>query len=129
MKTRGIYWLACLTTVLTGLNAGFFYTWSFTITGSLDLIDPAHAITAMNAINANIRSGWFALIFFGSPLALLITTGAIFSRCGSRAALWWLAAFVLIATTIIITTRVHVPMNNALAIASNTDPALSLIHI
>ena len=123
MKTPGLYWLACFSTVLTGLNAGFFYTWSFTMTGSLDLIDPVHAITAMNSINANIRTGWFALIFFGAPLALLITTGAAFARYGSKAALWWLAAFALLAMTIIITTQVHVPMNNALAIANNTDSA------
>ncbi len=121
MSSKGLFSLACFTTLLTGLNAGFFYTWSFTITGSLDLIDPASAIDAMRSINANIRSGWFALIFFGAPLALLITTVFAFSQ--RRNIVSWLAALLLMATTVTVTTRLHVPMNNALAAADTGDLA------
>lgn len=121
MKTPALFWFACITTWLCGLNAGFFYTWSFTITGSLDLIDPEHALAAMRSINANIRSGWFALIFFGSPLALLLCTIAAFASRGARQALPWLAALALMIATVVITSRLHVPMNNALAAAGNAD--------
>lgn len=124
MTRPKLFWLTCLTTALTGLNAGFFYTWSFTITGGLDLIDPQHAVSAMRSINANIRNGWFAMIFFGSPLTLLICLIAVsVSRGPARLAGMWLAALALMITTLLVTAQLHVPMNNALAAAGDADPA------
>ena len=120
MKHNAVFIAAWIATVLTGLNAGFFYTWSFTITGSLDLIEPHHAISAMQSINANIRSGWFAAIFFGSPLALLVTAIAVFRSRGAVAALWWFCALLAMGITLVLTTQVHVPMNNALATAPDS---------
>lgn len=117
--------LLAISSLLIGLNAGFFYTWSFTIMQSLGQIDTAHAISAMQTINANIRSAWFAAIFFGAPLALLITSAMIF-RSNRSAAKYALLAFVFATATIIITLRLHVPMNNELATVDSATAANSV---
>ncbi len=114
-----------ISTILIGLNAGFFYTWSFTIMQSLGQINAQHAISAMKAINANIRTGWFAVIFFGAPLALLVT-GAMMYRSNRPAAVCSLLGFVFAATTVIITLSLHVPMNNELAMVEVTTAAQSV---
>ncbi len=117
MKTVGFV-TTFIATVLIGLNAGFFYTWSFTIMQSLDLIDPGHAITAMQSINANIRSGWFATIFFGVVAFQFVSL--IFVLTARR---WWLALLIAIALLAVlvnigITMQGHVPWNTGLAAES-----------
>ncbi|MEM7259548.1 MAG: hypothetical protein AAF404_19410, partial [Pseudomonadota bacterium] len=105
--------LCALSVLLIGLNSGFFYTWSFTVTQSLALIDASAAISAMQIINANIRTGWFAIIFFGAPAALLLTTVAL-NKISRRATVFYLLSLVLAACTLALTFSLHVPMNNAL---------------
>lgn len=106
--------LCALSTLLIGINAGFFYTWSFTIMQSLGLTDTDSAITAMQTINANIRNGWFAIVFFGAPAALLVA-GVQLLGVNHKAAIFYLLSVVLAAVTVAITFTLHVPMNNALA--------------
>jgi len=117
--------LYVISIVLIGLNAGFFYTWSFTIMQSLGQIDASHAISAMQTINANIRSAWFAVIFFGAPVALLIA-GALMFRTNRSAANYTLVAFALATATVVITLQLHVPMNNELATVESATAAQSL---
>ena len=112
--------LAFMSILLIGLNAGFFYTWSFTVMQALDDIVAGSAITAMQSVNANIRNGWFGAIAFGAPVLLLVTALYLFGRRMVRPAMFYLAAFVAAVTTIAITMVVHVPMNNALASVSAT---------
>jgi len=110
MKNSGII-VILIATVLIGLNAGFFYTWSFTIMQSLDLIDPQHAISAMQTINANIRNAWFGAIFFGVVVAQLLSlVFAIFCKKMSSATFIGLALIAVI-TCIGITMQMHVPWN------------------
>jgi len=117
--------LYAISTLLIGLNAGFFYTWSFTIMQSLGQIDTQHAISAMQTINANIRNGWFAVIFFGAPVALLITALMMFST-NRAAAVYALLAFVFATITVVLTLLLHVPMNNELATVDGGTAAQSV---
>lgn len=100
-----------LTTVLAGLLAGFFYTWSFTIMQSLDLIDESTASVAMNSINANIRNGWFAVIFFGTPVTTILSLLMIIRLKQKEMYPWVLLAAVFAVATFVITFTIHLPLN------------------
>jgi len=111
---RTITLLLVLATVLAGLIAGFFYTWSFTVIQSLNLTDASTASSAMNSINSNIRTAWFAAIFFGAPA--LITLSLIVKLIHNKQNMFWvLSAFVFAICTLIITFTQHIPLNNELA--------------
>jgi len=114
MERRFVTALLMLTTISAGLLAGFFYTWSFTIMQSLNLTDESIASSAMNSINANIRSGWFAAIFFGAPALILISL-IVTMRKNRKPPLWILSAFVFAVCTLAITFTQHIPLNDELA--------------
>ena len=65
--------LLFLAALLSGCVFGFFYSWSFTVMRGLSATDGASAIAAMQSVNANIMTGWFALtrlmasLLFGVP--------------------------------------------------------------
>ena len=106
--------LLLVATTLAGLLAGFFYTWSFTIMQSLDLIDGSAASSAMQSINTNIRSGWFAATFFGTPV--LIMASLIYTLLNNKRRVLWAGLALLFAIgTLAITFTQHIPLNNALA--------------
>lgn len=119
--------LFLLTAVLSGAIFGFFYTWSFVVMRGLSAADPRAAIDAMNAVNANIQNGWFAAIFFGAPLATALAAAASFAAGGrASAVLMGLATLVYAAGCVLVTLRVNVPMNDALALVeanAAADPA------
>jgi len=100
--------------VLTALNAGFFFTWSFMILQGLDTAAPDAAMAAMNAINNEIRSAWFAAVFFGAPLVTLLAAvlGLVSGRRG--VALLVAAAFVALGATVALTATIHLPLNAGL---------------
>ena len=82
----------------------------------LDDADPRISIAAMQAMNASVRNAVFAPAFFGTPVALLITTILFYARGQSPSAHWFAAATVLIVLlAFVLTMMVNVPMNEALA--------------
>jgi len=62
-----------LTLILTGAIAGFFYAYTSSVMRGLDAIPAAHAIVAMQGINATVRNWVFAPAFFGTPVAAVVT--------------------------------------------------------
>jgi len=104
-----------LAVVLLGLNAGFFFTWSFTIMQALDLVSADHAIDAMQSINRNVRNAWFAVIFFGAPAISLIALILHLLQRHWHRAIWAAVSCVAIAVTVVTTMLFHVPWNQALA--------------
>lgn len=114
MNHRVITGLLVLTAISAGLIAGFFYTWSFTIMQSLNVTDDAVAASAMISINANIRSGWFAAIFFGAPVLIAVSL-AVKLLNNRKRSFWILCAFVFAISTLTITFTQHLPLNSELA--------------
>jgi uncharacterized membrane protein len=102
--------------LLAGCVFGFFYAWSFTVIRGLTLADGASAIAVMQSVNANIMTGWFALIFFGTPVAIALAALAAWLG-DERAAAAWLAAatVVYMVGCFAVTVVFNVPMNDALA--------------
>ena len=68
--------LMALTLILTGAIAGFFYAYTSSVMRGLDAVPAAHAIVAMQGINATVRNWMFAPAFFGTPVAA-VATGAL----------------------------------------------------
>ena len=108
--------LLFLAAVLSGCVFGFFYSWSFTVMRGLSATDGASAIAAMQSVNATIMTGWFALIFFGTPVATAAASIAAYVSGGRVAALWLAAATVVyLVGCFAVTIFANVPMNDALA--------------
>jgi len=118
--------LGFLALLLTGLFTGFFYTWSFTVMPGFDATRPETAVAVMNAVNANIRSAAFAVVFFGAPLTTLLASIAFGLARRRRASRLTGLAFLALAAVLAVTAVQHVPWNEALASAagaSDVDPA------
>ncbi|QFT58604.1 hypothetical protein FIU94_07155 [Sulfitobacter sp. THAF37] len=111
--------LLMLSLLLCGALFGFFYAWVCSTMWGLDQADPRVAISAMQAMNASVRNAVFAPAFFGTPVALAITTLCLFSSAQRTAAYWTLATTLLVVFPgVLLTMAVNVPMNEALGALS-----------
>jgi uncharacterized membrane protein len=111
--------LMALTLILTGAIAGFFYAYTSSVMRGLDAIPAAHAIVAMQGINATVRNWIFAPAFFGAPVAAVVTGALLQWLHLKRAALlMFLAAVIYIAGAFLPTLLVNVPMNETLAMVT-----------
>ncbi|MDU9006130.1 anthrone oxygenase family protein [Sedimentitalea todarodis] len=107
--------MSLLSVLLTGAIFGFFFAWVCSTMWGLDQIDPNIAIEAMQAMNASVRNAVFAPAFFGTPVALLLTTVIAWKSGATRSAIWFaLAGIIYIAGGLILTMQINVPMNEAL---------------
>ncbi|MFK7997893.1 MAG: anthrone oxygenase family protein [Granulosicoccus sp.] len=68
----------------------------------------------MISINANIRSGWFAAIFFGSPIVVLLYFITTFRTKNRENLIWVACALVFAIVTTVVTFTQHLPLNNQL---------------
>jgi uncharacterized membrane protein len=108
--------LAVVAIVFTGAIFGFFYAWICSTMWGLDAVDPAVAITAMNAMNASVRNGVFAPVFFGTVVVLAAASVAAARSRHRRAAILLGAATVIyVGGAVLLTQLVNVPMNEELA--------------
>jgi len=106
--------LLCL--LLAAALFGFFYAWVCSTMWGLDAADPRVAIAAMQAMNASVRNAVFAPAFFGTSIALLITTIALIREAQHRSALWFGTATLLVTFLgVVLTMMINVPMNETLA--------------
>ena len=105
-----------LATLTTGLAAGFFYAYACSVTLGLARVGDAEYVSVMQAINATVRNGVFAVSFFGALLCLLAAValhGAPWRTRRGR-----LIAVALLAYGIgcfALTLGISVPLNNELA--------------
>lgn len=125
MLTNVALGLSGIALLLAGAIAGFFYAYTSSVMRGLDAVAPAHAIAAMQGINAMVRNAVFAPVFFGTPIAATLA-GAALLGAGRRAAAFAMlaAAASYLLGALLPTFAVNVPMNEALAItAVPTDAA------
>ncbi|MFD9898602.1 DUF1772 domain-containing protein [Mesorhizobium sp. NPDC059025] len=110
--------------LLAGAIAGFFYAYTSSVMRGLDAVAPAHAVVAMQGINATVRNAVFAPAFFGTPIAATLAAVALLGAGWRAAALAMLAAAAsYLFGAFLPTFAVNVPMNEALAIAAVPDDA------
>lgn len=106
-----------LATVTSGLSAGLFYSYFFSVMPGLGVTDDRTFVSGMQAINVKIINGWFAVVFAGAPL-LTVVSAFVVSGAARR---WIIVAAILWALTIVITMAANVPLNNALMAAGEAD--------
>jgi uncharacterized membrane protein len=113
----------------TGLAAGLFYAYSYSVMPGLGRADDRTFVTAMQRINVAILNGWFALCFAGA-LVFTALAAALHVPAGGRSALPWIvAALVLYVVVLGVTFTVNVPLNNELDAAGDPDQVADLAAV
>ena len=111
-----------LATLTTGIISGFFYAYTSSVTLGNALLPDEQYIEAMQAINATVRNGVFALSFFGAVVSLVLALAVHAPRPRSRRfVLVVLAAVLYIGGGFMVTFLVNVPMNEELARVSVSE--------
>jgi len=111
--TTLLLWVAALG---SGLIAGVYFAFSAFIMPAFDRIDTAHAIAAMNAINATILRSLFMPLFFASSIiSVLLTILAFMHWDEPGAGLMLLAGIIYFFGMFVCTVLFNVPLNNSLA--------------
>jgi uncharacterized membrane protein len=110
-------------TITTGLIAGLFFAFSYSVMPGLARADNRTFVQAMQQINIAILNGWFVICFFGA-LVFTALAAILHFRDGAVFA-WVLAGLALYVATLFTTVRFNVPLNNQLAAAGldNVDAA------
>lgn len=103
--------LEATSTLLLGLMAGFFATYSFNVNYAMLEVDGSTYATVQSLFNINVRHAGFFVCFFGAALLPAIT-GVVWLRKDKRRALVWLAIALSYFIGIVIFTRfVNLPLN------------------
>lgn len=108
-------------TILTGLSAGLFTTFSYAVMPGLGRTGDAAYVDAMRAINIAILNPVFALIFGG---ALVATVAALVGGWGEPSRSWVIAGLMLYVGVLVVTFAINVPLNDSLE--AGKDSAASL---
>ena len=106
-----------ITTLTTGLMAGLFYAWSFSVTTGLSKLSDTNYIEAMQSLNKAILNPAFFLIFWGSILSLILATILHYEQ--PLSSIFWhllIATVVYLIGSIAVTFRGNIPLNNSLEI-------------
>jgi uncharacterized membrane protein len=113
--------------ILTGLSAGLFYAWAVSvIPGTRRVVDLTY-LESMQSINREILNPAFFLVFFGSPVALALST---LQQRDTTATFWWLlaATATYLVGTFGVTAFGNVPLNDTLEVldlAGLTEPEIT----
>jgi uncharacterized membrane protein len=98
--------------ILTGLSAGLFYAWEFSVIPGTRQVKDNTYIETMQAINRAIINPAFMTIFLGSVLVQIMST---YQHRGTT--IFWIlliATLTYVIGTILVTGLGNVPLNNAL---------------
>jgi uncharacterized membrane protein len=111
---------ALMAAVITnGLMAGLFAAYSYAVMPGLGRAGDGTFVEAMQQTNAAILNGWFGICFGG---AVVFAAAAVLLHLGRPGLPWIVAGLVLYVAVLVVTFRVNVPLNDALA-AAGSDPA------
>ena len=116
-------------TITTGLMAGLYYAYAYSVMPGLSQTDDRTFVNAMQQINVAIINPWFFISFFGA-LVFTALAAVLHLRGDGRGVLPWIAAaLVLYVATLVITIGFNVPLNNELAAAGDPDRITNLAAV
>jgi uncharacterized membrane protein len=124
-------WIAVLSLLAalgSGINAGFFFTFSAVIMAALARRPAAEGIAAMQSINVVVLNAWFFTVFFGTAAICLVLAGYALLNFDAPGAVALLSGSLLyLVGTILVTMTRNVPLNIALAaVAPDSDKGAAL---
>lgn len=104
-----------LTTTVTGLVAGLFFAWTFSVTRGLANLSNSEYISAMQSLNKAIQNGVFFICFFGAAILLPISAFIHYQNPLSTR-FWYLlfAAIIYLAGVMGVTISGNIPLNQML---------------
>lgn len=104
---------ALLSSLLLGLMAGFFSTYSFNVNQAMMNVDGSTYATVQSLFNINVRHAGFFLCFFGAgAIPMLTAILSLLSKHYGVAAIWFIVGITYIAGIIIYTHEVNLPLND-----------------
>ena len=106
-------------TITTGLMAGLFAGFAYSVMPGLGRSSSRTLIEAMQNINKAIINGWFMVPFLGSIPLLGLAVVLAWRGHGRNALPWIIAALGVYLVAFVITSAVNVPLNNQLDRAGN----------
>jgi uncharacterized membrane protein len=106
-------------TITTGLMAGLFAGFAYSVMPGLGRSSSRTLIEAMQNINKAIINGWFMLPFLGSAPLIVLAVVLAWRGYGRNALPWIIAALAVYLVAFVITSAVNVPLNNQLDKAGN----------
>jgi uncharacterized membrane protein len=110
-----------LATLTMGLAAGFMYAYAHDIMPGLGRVDDRRFVAGFQAVDKAVVNPWFLLGYLGAPvltgLAALLHLGA-----DHRSMLvLTLVSFALYVAVLVITARIHLPLNAQIQAAGDPD--------
>jgi uncharacterized membrane protein len=119
-----------LATFFTGLMAGLFFTWSFSVTRGLSRLSDTNYIEAFQSLNKAILNPAFAMVFWGSILSLILAAILHYQQPPSGN-FWYLltATIVYLMGSIVVTFAGNIPLNNSLEKIQLNSSSLEEIKI
>ncbi|MFD4915026.1 DUF1772 domain-containing protein [Streptomyces virginiae] len=109
-------------TIASGLISGLFYAFSVAVMPGLARSSDKTLVETMQNINKAILNGWFILAYLGAPLLTAVTLVLHATDPDTRDAIVPLAAaLAAYVTTMVITGRINIPLNNALEQAGSPE--------
>ena len=112
----------------SGACFGFFFAWQSSTLRGLDMIDPATAIEAMQAMNASVRNPLFGTVYFGTPFALALSVVVMaVLRARVAAVVLGLALVLHMVGVFGVTATINVPLNQELAAVDAQAPEAATI--
>jgi uncharacterized membrane protein len=106
---------------MTGLVAGLLFTFAQAVMPGLSRSADAGFVGGFQAIERAINNPWQGISFAGAPVFTVLALVLQLSGGGGSTALWVLAALVLLGAALVITFRVHLPLNAAILAAGEPD--------
>jgi uncharacterized membrane protein len=115
---EGLLVLTFLAALGSGVTAGVFFAFSAFVMTALGRLPPGQGIAAMQSINVAVINPWFFASFFGTAaLCAILTIAALFRWSEPGAILLLAGGLLYLVGTILVTLRLNVPLNDALAAA------------
>ncbi|WP_280235981.1 DUF1772 domain-containing protein [Nocardia cyriacigeorgica] len=108
-------------TVTTGLMAGLFTAFAYSVMPGLHRSSDRTFVEAMQHINSAILNPAFMIPFAGSVPLLILAATLAWRGTGRSVLIWIVAATVLYLIAFVVTGGVNVPLNDKLAAAGSAD--------
>ncbi|MFF7341811.1 DUF1772 domain-containing protein [Streptomyces sp. NPDC008163] len=108
-------------TVTTGLVSGLFYGFAISVMPALRGTGDRTFIDVMQRVNVAILNGWFVLGYIGALVFTGLAVGLQFGGGNRDAVVPTVAALVCYIASMGVTSRLNIPLNNALEAAGPVD--------
>ncbi|MBA3282754.1 MAG: DUF1772 domain-containing protein [Acidimicrobiia bacterium] len=124
---RGITLIAA--TITMGLIAGLFYAFAQAIMPGLGQSDDRTFVAGFQAIDKAINNPWQAAGFVGAPVFTSLAAALHLGPDDRSSLAWIVAALVLFGVVLAITFRVHLPLNDEIQAAGESDHIVDLAAV